>query len=417
LLAASLAMLVFLGATTKWVSWHAAVYQYRSSDDINYRLMAQAAPGLLHGRIPEWHAERFAVAWVVGSTAKLLGLSVVTSFRMWVVLMILGICLVLAELLIRIGLSLPAAIVCMAVLILNAYALRPYLLAPGGVVDLVFVLGTAIAVRGLVLRSPASLLGGLVLASVARQTALPPAAVAALAVAIDPAWRRRLGRRQLAFAAITIVAPLVLYGVIRLVSHPFAGPAPSLHAMTLLGASLSPGSLVQHVGRCVNVLLSVAALILALWWVGRTARGDAAGEAGFDRGARTLIYECLAFGAAISVQPLLMNPAWASYNENRLSVIGLIPLVVALAVMLAELERVRAFALPAGAAVAAVALLVLGSFHHIYTVIGTANKGQTIVLEVIVAVALLVVVARSFRSPPARRPTLEPAAADGARRS
>jgi hypothetical protein len=108
-----------------------------------------------------------------------------------------------------------------------------------------------------------------------------------------------------------------------------------------------------------------------------------------------------------------MNPAWASYNENRLSVIGLIPFVVALALMLADLEHARARALSIRAAAIAVGLLALASFHHISTVVGTANKGQTLMLEVIVAVALLFGVVRSFGSAPVRRPTVRPAAADG----
>ena len=263
LLAASLGLLVFLGITNKWVSWHAAIYTYKSYDDVNYRLMAQAAPGLLHGRIiPEWHAERFAVAWVVGVTAKLLGFSVVTSFRVWVILVISAICLVLAELLMRIGLSLQAAIVCMAVFILNAYALRPYLLAPGGVDDLAFVFGATIAVRGLVLRSPASLLGGLMLATVGRQTALPPAAVAAVAVAFRSGLASAPGaladavrgrRRSGCPLAVYARDPGRLASVRR-------SAADSIDAMTLLGASLSLGGLGQHFGRCINVLLSIAAV-------------------------------------------------------------------------------------------------------------------------------------------------------------
>ena len=425
LLGASLGFLVFLGVTNKWVSWDAAVYQYKNSDDINYRLMAQAAPGLLNRRIPEWHAERFAVSWIVGVTAKLLGFSVVTSFRVWVILVILAICLVLAETLLRIELSLAASIVCMAAFILNAYTLRPFILAPGSVGDLVFVLGTAVAVRGLLLRSPASLLGGVLLATMARQTALPPAAVAAVAVAVDPAWRARLGRGRLPFATLTLALPLAEYAAIRIVSHPFAGPPPSLHAMTLLGASLTTSNLAQHFSRCVNVLLSVLALLLAVWWIGRRIpgwlqRGAMAGSGirssrSAVPGPRAAVYACLAFGLAIVIQPVLMNPAWASYNENRLSVIGLIPFVVALAVMLGELEQARSQAMSARTAAAVVGLLVLASFHHIYTVIGTANKGQTLALEAIVAVALLSVVARSFRPLSAPRPTLgpSPARADG----
>lgn len=417
LLVASLAMLVFIGVTTKWVSWTASVTTYKSSDDVNYRLMAQAAPGLLHGRIiPEWHAERFAVAWVVGESAKLLGYGVVTSFRVWIIIVILATCLVLADILVRIRLSLQAAIVCMGVFILNAYSLRPYLLAPGSVDDLALVLGITIAVRGLVVRSPVSLLGGLLLATVSRQTALPPAAVGALAVALDPAWRERLGRWRVPFAVATIVLPLAVYAVIRVVSHPFAGPPPSLDAMTLLGASLSVGSLFQHFARCINVQLSVIALLLAVWWVGRAVPGAiGSGQPSSTPGVRAAIYACLGFGLAIIAQPVLMNPVWATYNENRLSVMGLLPLVVVLALMLGELERARAQALSVRTAGAAVGLLALGSFHHIYTVIGTANRGETLVLEAIVAAALLVIVTRSFGPVPGRRPSLGPAAADTTR--
>jgi hypothetical protein len=414
LLAATFGFLVFLGVTNKWVSWHASIYTYKAYDDVNYRLMAQAAPGLLeHRRIPEWHAERFAVAWVVGASAKLLGYSVPNSFRVWVIIALLAICLALAEILIRVGLSLQAAIVCMGVFVLNAYSLRPYLLAPGGVDDLGLVLGTTIAVRGLVLRSPASLLGGLMLATVCRQTALPPAAVAALAVAVDPAWRQRLGRGRIPFAIATIAIPLAIYAVIRVVSQPFAGPAPTLDAMTLLGASLSAGSLVQHFARCVNVLLSIAALLIAVWWLARGA--PAPDRRSPTPGPRAAIYACLGFGLAIIAQPVVMNPVWATFNENRLSVMGLIPLVVGLALMLGELERAQVRPLPVRTAAVLVGLLVLGSFHHIYTVIGTADKAQTLVLEAIVAVALLLVTVRSYGAWPARHPALGTAAADTTR--
>lgn len=417
LLVASLGLLVFLGITNKWVSWHAAIYQYKSYDDTNYRLMAQAAPGLFHGTLPEWHAERFAVAWVVGVTAKVLGFSVVTSFRVWVILLILGTCIVLAELLVRMGLSLQASIVCMAALILNAYALRPYLLAPGSVDDLAFVFGATIAVRGLVLRSPASLLGGLLLATAARQTALPPAAVAAVAVAFDPAWRQRLDRWQMPFAALTIGLPLLAYGVIRVVSHPFAGPPPSIDAMTLLGASLSLGALGQHFARCINVLLSVGALLLgALWLLRGTPHGLRERRSPVP-GPTAAIFACLGFGLAIIAQPAVMNPAWASYNENRLSVMGLVPLAAALGLMIAKLERARARQLSVGAASAMVGLLLLGSFHHISTVIGTANKGQTLVLEVLVALGLLVIMPRAFPPIRLRSRALGPAAADTTRSS
>ena len=112
-----------------------------------------------------------------------------------------------------------------------------------------------------------------------------------------------------------------------------------------------------------------------------------------------------------------MNPAWASYNENRLSVMGLVPLVAALGLMIAKLERARARQLSVGAASAMIGLLLLGSFHHISTVIGTANKGQTLVLEVLVALGLLVIMPRAFPPIRLRSRALGPAAADTTRSS
>ena len=64
-----------------------------------------------------------------------------------------------------------------------------------------------------------------------------------------------------------------------------------------------------------------------------------------------------------------------------------------------------------------VGLLLLASFHHIYTAIGTANKAQTLVLEVIVAVALVLVTVRSYGACPATRAALGTAAADTTRSS
>jgi hypothetical protein len=309
-------------------------------------------------------------------------------------------------------LSLQAAIVCVAVFILNTYALRPYLLAPGGIADLVFVFGATIAVRGLVLRSPFSLLGGLLIATAARQTALPPAAVAALAVAIDPAWRRRLERWQIPFAALTIGLPLAVYAVIRIVSHPFAGPPPTIDAMTLLGASLSLGGLAQHFARCVNVLLSMGALLIATWWLLRVTPAGPRARRSMIPNPPAAVLACLIFGLAIIIQPAVMNPAWASYNENRLSVMGLIPLVAAFGLMLAEVERARARQLSVPVASGIVGLLALGSFHHIWTTVGTSNKGQTLVLEAFVAVALLVILPRGFPRSRAPSRALGPAAAD-----
>jgi hypothetical protein len=398
LLLAGVAMFAFIAATNKWVSWSVAIQQYRQTDEINYRAMAAAAPGLLHHRIVEWHAERWVPQWIAGSAAKLFHISLEASYRVMNAVLILAICLVLIGLLVRLRLSLPAGVVCLALLVLSAYTLRPYLMGPGGSDDLVFVLGVTIAARGLALRDPVSLIGGLLIATLGRQTAVPAALVAAVVVALDPAWRERLGTRRLATAAAVALLPVACYVVIRLVAAPFAEPSPSLQTVTLLGASLSPGLLVQHFARCVNGLLAVAALIGGVWWVRRRGgeRKTVLREPSTPR-AKAAAYACLAVGASIVIQPVLLNPKWASYNETRLAVLGVVPLIVALALMLRELERARAGSLSPRVAATVVGLLALGSLHHIYTVIGGSNKAETLVLQGAVAVALFAIAFRFSR--------------------
>ena len=393
LTAVALSLLGFLAATNRYVGTSEDIHLLHDTDSLSYRAMAHAAPGLLHRRIPEWHAERFSVEWVIGSLAKLLHLGLTPAYFIAVGAVIVTICLVLVDLLERIGMSRGAGSVCLALFVLNPYTLRSYLLGPAGVADLVLVLGATIAVRGLVLRSPAGVLGGVLLGTIARQTAVPAAVVAAAAIVIDPRWRARLGRWRVPLALAALAAAVGCYGIIRVVAHPFSGPSPSLHVITLLGAPRSLHVIAEHFARCVIPLPAVSAILAASWWARRRALATVEGSAE----ARTPVafWTSLAFGAAIVAQAMVLNPVWASYNEPRLSALGIVPLVVAAALGLRELERGRGSALPRSATATALALLALGSFHHIYTWLRLANVGETAVLQVGVALGLIVVIVRA----------------------
>jgi hypothetical protein len=389
---ALLVLLAFMAATNRYVSTHEDIYVLHQSDSLSYRAMGGAAPRLLHGAIDEWLAERFAVHWVVGSAAKLFGVPLTAAYFVAVAIVILALCLVLFDLFGRVGLSSRGGAVCTALLILNPYSLRGFLVTPAGVADLVFMLGSAIAVRGLVLRAPAAVLGGLVLAATARQTAVPAAIVAALVIAGDSSWRMRLRGRRLGVALTTAVVPVACYAAIRIVAHPFSGPSPSLHTMTLLGASPSLHVLGQHFARCAIVIVGVVALMVATWWVLRSDQ-LASPEAGYrrDNDTSSLMFACLAFGAAIIVQPVVLNPVWAANNENRLTALGLVPLIVAVGILIRELERTRGEAISKPTTAAVLGLLALGSFHHFYTWLRLASAGQTVALQLVVAAVIVVV--------------------------
>jgi hypothetical protein len=398
LAAATLALLAFLAATNRYVSTYESVHVLHFSDSLSYRAMANAAPGLLHRRIPEWHAERVAVNWVIGSVTKLLGVPLTVTYFVAVAIVVLTVCMLLADLLLRLGVSSRAGFVCLALFILNPFSLRSDLLSPADVDDLVLVLGVTIAVRGLVLRSPGAVLGGLVLGTVARQTAVPAAVVAAAVVMIDPAWRERMAARRISFATALLLLPAACYLVIRIIAGPFSGPSPSLHTMTLLGAPRSLHALVQHFARCFIVMLGAAALLAVSLWVRRGGRSAPGGAHRLTVDAAAGIYASLGIAAAIIVQPMVLNPTWASYNESRLTSLGLVPLVVALAISLAELERVRGGPISARTTGVLVGLLALGSFHRVYTWLRLTNPSQTVVLQIGIALALAAVMLRSQRA-------------------
>jgi hypothetical protein len=212
---------------------------------------------------------------------------------------------------------------------------------------------------------------------------------------IDPSWRLRLGQWRLPFVAAVIVLPVACYGVIRLVAHGFAGPLPTLHDMTLLGTSMSPTVLVPHFARCVNGSLSVGALLAVTWWMLRREGRDGGHPQPSSTATRRSIYGCLAVGIAILVQPAVLNPAWAVYNETRLANLGLVPLVAALALMIHELEVARGRSLSSRVAVALVGLLAVASLNHVNSVVGPPSKAATVTLQAIIGVALAVIILRS----------------------
>ncbi|MFL5829659.1 MAG: hypothetical protein ACJ76X_07065 [Solirubrobacteraceae bacterium] len=381
-------MLAFVAVTNRWVSWADAVGRYHDGDPISYRAIAAAAPGLLHRRIAEWHAERFIPNYLVGCVAKLLHAGLTPTYRVACVVLAVVICLVLADVLVRLHVSRATAAVCLAVFILNPYGLRYFFFGVGRVADLMFILGALIAARGLVLRAPVSLLAGLLLATMARQTALPAALVASVVIVSDPAWRARLGATRGAFAGAVIALPVACYVVIRIVAAPFSGPAPSLHAMTLLGSG-NLHALLDHFARSAISLLAVTALLAASWWRlrDRGIRTQASIDAATDGIDRAGGYACLLVGAAIALQPVILNPSWAQDSEPRLAVLGMAPLVLALAVLMRGLALDGAARLGLATAAVLVGLLAIGSFHHIFTVVGPASKGETVALQCTIAIA------------------------------
>ena len=393
-------LLTLLAVTNRWMDWAAGRRYQHAFDEDSYLVIARAVPDLPSRLLPDQHAQRWSLHWLVGAVAQVSGLSVETCYRVGAIALAIAICLVLAALLVRLGVSRITGVLCLAVLILNPYAFRFYVFAPGYLADLAFVLALGTALLGIVRRSFPLLAVGVLVGVLARQTMLPVVPVLAVWVALDPRWRvgdrdgdRPPGRaallRALALAALAFAA----YAVVLLVAADFSQPGASLKHLTILYALEHLGDfgsdLAVHAARTAVAVLPVAALLAATLW-----------RTGLRRHSATF-WGALAVGATIVAQTLLLSPDpyrddYGSSNEPRLAVLGLVPLVVALAVARIEPGRsrvVRGAPLPAACALAA--LLLIGTLHHQYTVVSTGSTNGTTAVQLLVAALLLAVLAAS----------------------
>jgi hypothetical protein len=366
------------------MSWAAGYRLLRAHDEAEYRVIARAAPHLPTVKLPEEHAQRFAFHYLVGLIAHGADVGVELAYAVGMIIVVLGLCAGLSAVLDRVQVSIPVFAVCMGVFILNTYSLRYYGLAPGEIADLLFDAGLLVALLGLLGRRYSIVLGGVAVATLARQTALPAAVAVGVWIYFDPGWRHVRSALRIARSVGIVLVSVGLWVVLAQVAAPFsARTTPDFAHLTVL-ADLERlpsglGHLGQHVLRSVNGLLSVGALIGVA--VVARRRFHPAARLPFE------FWGCLLVAASVAAQPLIFSAEFVDRNETRLAVLSLVAFVGALAFALRDLERQGAALSPA-TALALVIVLAVGSLHHLYTVIGLANASQTVVLQFITGACL-----------------------------
>jgi hypothetical protein len=345
------AWVVALLITQAWPGIDEGVRVEFATDAGVYREMATAAPGLPEGPVRDQHAQRWVVHWGVGSAAHAAGLDLETTYRIASLAVAAAVALLLHVLLAGIGLSAAAHAVCLGIALAGAYPFRYWLAAPGMVSDAVFGLGLAIVLLGLQRRRTSWIVTGLVVGTVARQTALP-AALALAAVLLVPATSFLASRRdRLAAAAAVALAPLAVFVAVRWVARGFSvADLPPLEDLTILADS--PRELGEHLGRLVlGIAFPFAALATC-----------------FGLFARDLVAP-LALSAAIVAQPLVLSFSWIDANEPRLAALAVPALAVAAA---QSIERIT---IAPGVGAAVCVALLLGSFHHRYSAVDIGRSG------------------------------------------
>jgi hypothetical protein len=384
-------LLAALAATNRWLSWSAGQTLVTGRDETDYRAMALYAPHLPKVKFPNQHAEAFGPSYVVGSIAHLLSINVDFVFRAGAIVVVVAICLCLHAALNRAEVSTPAYAVCMAVLVLNTYSFRYYLIVPGYIADITFALAIGLALNAVIGRHYLPVLLMLVVATFAHQSAIPMGLPFAWWVAFGPGWREARPRLRWLRALGLAIAPFLAYIAIKAIVAPFSYPAtPGIAGITVLGdfehLGANIGALVEHVARVANPLFAVISLAgFALAAIRRT-----------DRTAK-LPFEaigCAVVGVFIAGQPLLFNTNYSGHPE-RLTVLSLLSFTIALGYVLRTAERLR-LSLSPRIALAIAVVLGIGSLQYLFTVVGPSTALQGAVLQLIAAAVAGVMLWQSY---------------------
>lgn len=382
--------LLALLATNRWVGG-------KWDGDVNfYERIAAAAPGRPDGPIGSAYSARFGVHWFVGVFSDATGLGLHGSYRVVALLALLGTVFAASRLMGAATAQRGVALVGLMAFVFAPYAgLRETHFTPGGVQDIVFVLGTAVVLLGLVRGRVPLVLAGAALTIAGRQSGLFVAGATVLWILVGSGWRERPRRERLAAAVGVVVLTAAIYATVLAITKPFTiHYAPDSLADTVIGSPPSAHDMLSHLGRCAIALVLPAAGLATLFVLLR--RGGVR-----IRSLPREIWLSLLMAAVVIGEPVVVSPDFPgfAFNEQRLVGIGILPVALALALTLDVAVRHRLVAVRRPWLAGVAALLFLGSLHHVFTWFGPRGPGQFAVLQAFCATGLVLALTVYGRAP------------------
>jgi hypothetical protein len=333
-----------------------------AADVTSYERIANAAPGLPSSPLPAQHAQRFPAHWLVGTVSSLTGMNLHEVYRVASVLCLLATVLVMHRAFVALRLGLGPYALCVGVLVASAYPTRYLLAAPGMLSDAVFLLGLALVVLGFAEHHDFLVVLGVAVAALGRQTAVPLAVAAAVALLI--ARRPRAVRA----ASWALLAGVGVFFVEWIVARSFSASGPGV---TILGSLDHPLRLLLHEGLANSDARAFLALLVPF--------GLIAGA--WVRGHRPAAVPVL-LAAAVILQPLLLLPASVEHNGTRLAALALPALAFVAACQLREANLSRPTVWISCAAIFA------ASFHARYSDAGIPNSTAWLAIETLAALVI-----------------------------
>lgn len=376
-------LFIFLMLTNSYISFYTPIHDITFNDVYSYAEIAENAPSLPQKQIRFHHGQRFLFPFVTGLLCNVTGISVEVCFKVVTILLCALIIYsfhMIAELF---NLSGYTYAICMILLIFNPYSLRPYISTGGWLTDLVFMLGLSMIMLGLIKLQSVTVLLGILLSSIGRQTSLLCILPTVFWINYGKEWRC-IGLRQRMYVSFMVaMVPSIVYILTGHIAARFCYKSNNLsHLVGMfywLNQDFSWFGFFEFVLRGL-IAYSIPTAIMIGVYLFRERRIR----------RRDSFILCVLFVISINLQPILAGPSITEGNLQRLLMISFVPYLMALSILVEDscfLENTKPWLIGL-----LCVLIIPGSFHHIYSFIGPRLDLRDLFVICHFLVALLVFV-------------------------
>jgi hypothetical protein len=379
----------FLALTNQWLSWQDGIDQLVANDAKTYHSLAKSftasSNGIPAGEVVRHHhAQRFFPLFILGKTSDFVGQPIESVFRVFSWILMLATVTVFVFILSYLKLSFRLAIFALFLWLLNPYTFRYYFIVPGMLVDQVFIFGLSLILLGLISVRFWMVVLGLAVAGFGRQTALLLLPGILYWIKFGSGWKAYKSSVVLAMGVLVVNAAGVFL-LTRLFAEKVGGSFATHHIFGLFTLiKNSELKLEWFLELCLRVtlpILSVTIIFLTTFsW-----------KTKFKITSENLALILMVL--AIISQPILTGPGTGK-NAARLGALAVIP-----AVMLA-IWQIKASAhhfSKAGLWLGG-GLLIIGSLHHRYTILGPSSVEAYLGLQLLVSVGIFLLFYFSVRN-------------------
>lgn len=164
-------ILAFILITNTYFDYNQSLL-FGGTDGISYYEISEKAPRISDTPLKPIHAERFVFPYIIGIISKITTISTFELYRILNILLIFLINVLLINFLNKYNKNILFILLSLLLLNLNPYQTRFYISNPLIITDLFFILGSIISITGIDNKDKKKFLGGLIIASFARQSSI-----------------------------------------------------------------------------------------------------------------------------------------------------------------------------------------------------------------------------------------------------